>query len=56
MDENILRAREGFRMIAKRAAVCFDCALYLREVDPVYQMSFTQFLEFYDAAISHSDR
>ena len=56
VDENILRAREGFRAIAKRAAVCFDCALYMKEVNPMYQMSFMQFLEFYDAAIVHSDR
>ena len=54
--EGIQRAREGFRLIARRAAVCYDCASHMKEVDPIYQLSFWQFLDFYDAAIAHSDR
>ena len=55
-EENIMRAREGFRVIAQRGAICFDCTQYLREIDPIYQTSFLQFLDLYDSAISHSDR
>ena len=54
--DGILRAREGFRLIARRAAVCYDCASHMKEVDPMYQLSFAQFLNYYDAAIAHSDR
>lgn len=52
----MLRARESFRMIAQRGAVCFDTAQYLREISPLYQTSFTQYLELFDGAIGHSDR
>ena len=52
----ILRAREGYREIAQRGAVCFDTVQYLREINPLYQISFNQFLQLYDSAISHSDR
>ena len=52
----IMRAREVFRIIANRGAVCFDTTQYMREIDPLYQFSFEQFLELYNTAISHSDR
>lgn len=55
-EEAIDRGREAYRPIAMRAAVCFDTAQYLREVDSLYQMSFYQFLNIYDTAIAHSDR
>ena len=51
-----MRAREGFRIIANRGAVCFDTTQYMREINPLYQFSFEQFVELYDTAISHSDR
>ena len=50
------RAREGFRAIATRGAVCFNVEQYLHVVDPLYQVSFQQFLHIYDMAIAHSDR
>ena len=55
-EDSISRAREGYRMIATRGAVCFDTTQYLREINPLYQTSFNQYLELYDAAIAHSDR
>ncbi|KAL5010133.1 hypothetical protein ScPMuIL_012438 [Solemya velum] len=55
-EASILKAREGFRSIAERAAVCFDTAQYLREISPLYQTAYHQFLSMYDAAISHSER
>ncbi|XP_076466964.1 uncharacterized protein LOC143298129 [Babylonia areolata] len=53
---SIHKAREGFRVIAQRAAVCFDTTQYMREINPLYQTSFSQFCALYEAAISHSDR
>ncbi|XP_074662754.1 uncharacterized protein LOC141915202 [Tubulanus polymorphus] len=52
----ILKAREGFRLISKRAAVLFDTSQYMCEINPLYQTSFNQFLSVYDTAINHSDR
>ena len=54
--EAITRAREGFRQIAKRGAVCFDISQYMCEINPLYQTSMALFLDVYDAAIAHSDR
>ena len=53
---SIQKAREGFRVIAQRAAVCFDTTQYMREINPLYQTSFSQFRVIFEAAISHSDR
>ena len=55
-EEAILRGREGYRVIARRGAVCFDTGQYLRELHPTYHTSWSQFLDLYDAAIAHSDR
>ncbi|XP_060567478.1 dynein axonemal heavy chain 5-like [Ruditapes philippinarum] len=55
-EGSILKARDGFRSIAQRAAVCFDVTQYMREVNPLYQISYNRFLDIYDAAISHSER
>ncbi|OWF37572.1 Dynein heavy chain 5, axonemal [Mizuhopecten yessoensis] len=55
-ENSILKNRELHRPIAQRAAVCFDVCQYMREVNRLYQMSYTQFLSLYDTAISHSDR
>lgn len=55
-ESSIQKAREGFRVIAQRAAVCFDTTQYMREINPLYQTSFSQFVSVYEAAISHSDR
>lgn len=55
-EGSILKARDGFRSIAQRAAVCFDVTQYMREVNPLYQISYDRFLSLYDAAISHSER
>ncbi|ESO89151.1 hypothetical protein LOTGIDRAFT_229063 [Lottia gigantea] len=54
--ESIRKAREGFRSIAQRAAVCFDTTQYMREINPLYQISFKQYLSLYEGAISHSER
>ncbi|KAK6187606.1 hypothetical protein SNE40_005595 [Patella caerulea] len=53
---SIKKAREGYRTIAQRAAVCFDTAQYMREINPLYQISFKQYVSQYEAAISHSER
>ncbi|XP_059166583.1 dynein axonemal heavy chain 8-like [Physella acuta] len=55
-EDSILKAREGFRAIAQRAAVCFDTTQYLRDINILYQTSFKQFLSLYLAAIAHSER
>ncbi|XP_025098007.1 LOW QUALITY PROTEIN: dynein gamma chain, flagellar outer arm-like [Pomacea canaliculata] len=55
-ENSIFKAREGFRVIAQRAAICFDTTQYMREINPLYQTSFNQFEELFKAAISHSDR
>ena len=55
-EESIERGREAFRPIALRGAVCFDTVQHLREVHPLYQLSFRQFLYIYDTSIAHSDR
>ena len=55
-EDSIKRAREGFRTIAIRGAVCFDTCQYLREANSMYQSSYRQFLEIFDNAISHSER
>ena len=53
---SIQKARETFRVIAQRAAVCFDTTQYMRQINPLYQTSFSQFRQLFEAAISHSDR
>ncbi|KAL4232681.1 hypothetical protein ACF0H5_007369 [Mactra antiquata] len=55
-ESSIMKARDGFRSIAQRAAVCFDVTQYMREVSPLYQISYNRFLDLYDSAISHSER
>ncbi|XP_070190368.1 uncharacterized protein [Littorina saxatilis] len=55
-SNSIQKAREGFRAIAQRAAVCFDTTQYMRETNPLYQTSFSQFRALFEAGISHSDR
>ena len=55
-EDSILKAREGFRIIAQRAAVCFDTAQYMRDVHPLYQSSFKQFMDMFKAAVAHSER
>ncbi|XP_071801693.1 uncharacterized protein [Asterias amurensis] len=52
----IHNAREGYRSIAKRGAVCFDVARSLVEINAMYQTSWQQFLDVYDASIKHSER
>ena len=52
----IERAKESFRIIAKHGAVCFDTTRSLREINSLYQTSFSQFLDLFDSATSHSDR
>ncbi|GFN75495.1 dynein beta chain, ciliary [Plakobranchus ocellatus] len=55
-EDSILKAREGFRIIAQRAAVCFDTAQYMRDVHMLYQSSFKQFMDMFKAAVAHSER
>ncbi|KAJ8314956.1 hypothetical protein KUTeg_007106 [Tegillarca granosa] len=50
-----MQNREGFRIIAKRGAVCFDTTQYMREVNDLYQISYQQFLTLFDTAIVHSE-
>lgn len=56
IENSILQSREGFRPIARRAAVMFDVARIMAEINTVYQTSLAQFLMVFDAAIKHSER
>ncbi|XP_055889444.1 dynein axonemal heavy chain 8-like isoform X3 [Biomphalaria glabrata] len=55
-EDSIYKARESYRQIAQRAAVCFDTTQYLREINGLYQSSFKQFVTVYQTAIAHSER
>ncbi|XP_033113255.1 dynein heavy chain 5, axonemal-like isoform X2 [Anneissia japonica] len=55
-ERAIRNAKESYRSIAKRGAVCFNVARGLTEINPIYQSSWQQFLEVYDASIKHSER
>ncbi|XP_068697910.1 dynein axonemal heavy chain 8-like [Montipora foliosa] len=56
IENSILQSREGYRPIARRAAVMFDVARIMAEINPAYQTSLAQFLTVFDAAIKHSER
>ncbi|XP_071504103.1 dynein axonemal heavy chain 5-like [Diadema antillarum] len=57
ISENAIHnAREGYRSIARRGAVCFDVARGMAEINYIYQTSWQQFLETYDISIKHSER
>ena len=51
-----MKAREGFREIAKRAAVMYDLSQAMRVISPLVEVSYSQYLNLYNMAISHSDR
>ncbi|XP_077863125.1 dynein axonemal heavy chain 5-like [Saccoglossus kowalevskii] len=55
-ENSIKNAREGYRAVALRGAVCFDTTRTMAEINPIYQTSWQQFLETYDVSIKHSDR
>uniref|UniRef100_A0A2C9K4Z2 AAA+ ATPase domain-containing protein n=1 Tax=Biomphalaria glabrata TaxID=6526 RepID=A0A2C9K4Z2_BIOGL len=55
-EDSIYKARESYRQISQRAAVCFDTTQYLREINGLYQSSFKQFVTVYQTAIAHSER
>ena len=56
VENSILQSREGYRPIARRAAVMFDVARSMAEINTAYQTSLAQFLIVFDAAIIHSER
>ncbi|XP_030850579.1 dynein heavy chain 8, axonemal isoform X3 [Strongylocentrotus purpuratus] len=57
ISENAIHnAREGYRSIARRGAVCFDVSRGMSEVNFIYQTSWQQFLETFDISIKHSER
>lgn len=56
IENSILQSREGYRPIARRAAVMFDVSRVMAEINPAYQTSLSQFLVVFDAAITHSER
>ena len=56
LENSILQSREGYRPIARRAAVMFDVARIMAEINAAYQTSLAQFLIVFDAAIKHSER
>ena len=56
IENSILQSREGYRPIARRAAVMFDVARIMAEINTAYQTSLAQFLIVFDAAIKHSER
>ena len=56
IENSILQSREGYRPIARRAAVMFDVSRVMAEINPAYQTSLAQFLVVFDAAITHSER
>ena len=51
-----MNSRETYRSIAVCAAVLFDASLSMSVVNPLYQVSFSQFVSVFDASIKHSDR
>ena len=51
-----LHSREAYRPIARRAAVLFDVARHMVEVNNKYTLSFAHFLKVFDAAIQQSER
>ncbi|XP_041355189.1 dynein gamma chain, flagellar outer arm-like isoform X3 [Gigantopelta aegis] len=55
-ESSIMKAREMYRSLAQRAAVCFDTAQYMRELNPIYQSSFSKFQALFLSAVSHSER
>ncbi|XP_041462850.1 dynein heavy chain 8, axonemal-like [Lytechinus variegatus] len=55
-ESAIHNAREGYRSIARRGAVCFDVSRGMSEVNFIYQTSWQQFLETFDISIKHSER
>ncbi|KAK3577475.1 hypothetical protein CHS0354_032326 [Potamilus streckersoni] len=55
-ENSIQKSKEGFRQIAQRAAVCFDVSQYMREINPLYQISYSCFLRLFEGAIAHSER
>ncbi|XP_070568705.1 dynein axonemal heavy chain 5-like isoform X4 [Ptychodera flava] len=55
-ERSITNAREGYRAVAKRGAVCFDTARMMAVVHDIYRTAWNQFLEVYDISIKHSDR
>lgn len=56
IENSILQSREGYRPIARRAAVMFDVSRVMSKICSSYQTSLSQFLVVFDAAISHSER
>ncbi|XP_078503742.1 dynein axonemal heavy chain 5-like [Lissotriton helveticus] len=55
-QKTILHVREGFQEIAVRGTVMFDTAQKLQQFNPVYQTSFPQLMELFDASVAHSER
>ncbi|MBN3318102.1 DYH6 protein, partial [Atractosteus spatula] len=56
LEKTALTAREGFRDLADRAALMFDTANTMRQVNPAYHISFSQLLEVFDSSAVHSER
>lgn len=56
IENSILQSREGYRPIARRAAVMFDVSRVMSKINAAYQTSLSQFLLVFDAAITHSER
>ncbi|XP_077977225.1 dynein axonemal heavy chain 8-like isoform X3 [Glandiceps talaboti] len=55
-ERSIMNAREGYRAVAKRGAVCFDTTRMMSVINTIYRTAWQQFLEVYDVSIKHSDR
>eukprot|EP00794_Sanderia_malayensis_P000407 gene407-1042_t len=55
-EMSIQNSRETYRSIAVCAATLFDVSRTMSAINPLYQMSFAQFVAVFDMAIKHSDR
>ncbi|XP_073531710.1 dynein axonemal heavy chain 5-like [Phyllobates terribilis] len=55
-EDSVLLARGGFREIAVRGAVMFDTSRMLQQLNKMYNTSYKQLLQLFDASVAHSER
>ncbi|XP_077137822.1 dynein axonemal heavy chain 5-like [Ranitomeya variabilis] len=55
-EDSMLLARGVFREIAVRGAVMFDTSRMLQQLNRMYNTSYKQLLQLFDASVAHSER
>ncbi|XP_073445808.1 uncharacterized protein [Dendrobates tinctorius] len=55
-ENSMLLARGDFREIAVRGAVMFDTSRMLQQLNKMYNTSYKQLLQLFDASVAHSER